>query len=229
MQRDLEAAAFPGGCATNSSTADNGFPSSHVTHAVTSSPAPSGSTGLSPSPAPSPTTEGSVMGGDRPTSLGASNPHTPDRDSNSAPPPVPSPPIIPHETLQPHEAVTSGTDDPADDDTRCGSPAPHEHAADTVAPTPSGSQSHASGPGVVPQINANSAQTEGYDARRLLLALSAAIVKVNTCVNRQTLYWLLILLANMSTVADSWGAKITHSMNMPQHGILFCKPWTDGQ
>ena len=76
------------------------------------------------------------MGGDRTTSLAASNPHTPDRDSNPVPSPVPSSPIIPHETLQPHEADTSGTDDPTDDDTRRGSPAPDDHAADTVAPTP---------------------------------------------------------------------------------------------
>ena len=135
LQRSLAAAQRTAALLTTA------FPSSHVTDTVTSLPAPSGSTGLSPSSAPSPTTEGSAMGGDRTASLAASNPHTADRDSNSVPPPVPSPPNPTWDT------------------------APHDHAADTVAPTPLGSQAHASGPGVVPQINANSAQTEGNNAQ----------------------------------------------------------------
>ena len=57
-------------------------------------------------------------GENRTTSLAASSLHTPHRDSNPVPPPVPSSPDIPHETLQTHEAVTSGTDDSANDYTR---------------------------------------------------------------------------------------------------------------
>ena len=86
LQCSLEAAQRIAALPTTAS------PSSHITDAVTSSPAPSGSIGLSPSPAPSPTTEGSAMCGDRTASLAASNPHTPDRDSNPVPPLVPSPP-----------------------------------------------------------------------------------------------------------------------------------------
>ena len=186
-------------------------PSSHVTDAVASSPAPSGSTGLSPSLAPSPTTEGSAMVGDRTMSLGASNPHTPDRDPNPAQPPVPSPPIIPHETLQPHEAVTSSTDDPADDDTRRGSPASHDHAADTVAPTPLGSQAHASGHGVITQINSNSAQTEGDDARETFTSPK----------RRRSQREHLRQQADVILITDSTGKYVDSSRLMGRHNYTF--------
>ena len=100
------------------------------------------------------------MGGDRTTSHGAIVSHTPDRDSN----PVPSSPNNPNGTLPHHEAVTTGTEDPADDGVRRGSAASRDHAADAVAPAPLGSQASAPGPDIVSQLNDDSPHTEGDDA-----------------------------------------------------------------